>query len=277
MIKITTYNFCKGGPNFDATHMVLRELSIPDNHPADIVFAQELLNPNLYEDKGKATWRNAGYQDPYWRKAPTDLLQGEQSDILRWGSAIFVKEGKLEPIEIPKKLEGWVVGARWYASLLDNPFGSSINVFCVHTATLQKSNYYPWQAQEVCECLAQVIGDENAIVAGDFNITISAPSDIEQTKDDALFQPIRDYIRRTLNLINCWQFVNANQPLKPTHSSSHHIDAIFVSAPLARYLHACEIRDPWILGDHKPVVATFSNDLPRFKERKWLEGTYFAR
>jgi endonuclease/exonuclease/phosphatase family metal-dependent hydrolase len=263
MINVATYNFCKGGtPDYNDTHRVLKDLD------PSILFAQELLEPKHYEERGTETWKSLGYTGLIWSKAPTDRPPAPVKEMPRWGSAIFIKVGTLKQIEIPERLEGWIVGATWHSTTLDSTLGSPIKVFSVHTPTMQNSNYYLWQAQEVCECLAQAIGDENAIVAGDFDITISTPANEQRKKDDDLFRSVRDYIRRTLNLLNCWQLINANQPLKSTHGKNSHIDAIFVSAPLSKYLKSCEIREAWNLGDHKPVIATFSNDLPTFKERK---------
>lgn len=269
-MNVATYNFCNGGPNWDATHTILNELD------ADIVFAQELRNPSLYQENGTFTWDECHYLKPHWAKAPTDRPRTEYTDSQRWGSAIFIKEGRLEPVEVDPKLNGWVVGAEWHSTAVENTFGSPIKVFSVHTPTLQSANYYLWQAQEVCEYLEKTIAGQNAIVAGDFNITISTPHPEQRRENDSLAQEIRDYIRRTLNLLNCWQLTNSNLPLIPTHGEKSFIDAIFISAPLARFLKSSEIRESWKLGDHKPVVAHFSNQMPQFKPRKWPEGTYFS-
>jgi exonuclease III len=264
-MKVVTYNFCKGGPNYDALHGVLTTLQ------PGILFAQELRNPQDYVNKKHTVdWRTLGYQDHIWCPVPGNY-EG-------WGSAIFMKRGAISRrIDIPKELRGWVIGGECDLSvLLDQQPGPTLKLFSVHTPTRHPINCYPVQAQGVLEFLKEEQKlDASILVAGDFNVTIGVRGQNEEPRMTPMEHSFITYFRRSLGLINCWQAIHPNTPLPRTfrrESSTArvpHIDGIFISAPLDRYLHTCRVEDvvpDWPTRDHNPVVAEFDTEMPVFEK-----------
>lgn len=263
-INVATYNFCQGGFNdYSAMHMVLNELK------ADILFAQEILHPDLYVNEGELTWKKLRFACPLWQEAPSfnqSQSTNEQKTKPRWGSAVFIKQGSLVPIDVPESFSGWVVGAIAAAPFIEEVFGAPIKLFSVHTPTVEPNNY-PEQLMHVCKFLKDHVADENAIVAGDFNITISDSTHSDFNSDDPTAREVRNYMSSTLKLTNCWRAMNPDARLEYTfqrYKSRNHLDAIFISNRLAGHLQSCRIlhkdnlaNPKWQLGDHWPVVACF--------------------
>jgi exonuclease III len=262
-MKVVTYNFCKGGPNFHALHKVLAELQ------PDILFAQELRDPQRYVAETKVSLRTLGYQNPIWCPVP------DNSE--RWGSAIFTKRDVLTPIDIQGPLRGWVVGGECDLLQLFDQQPGPLKLFSVHTPTRDDGNHI-CQLQLALEYIAEYIAthesDASLLVAGDFNVTISSREPSDDARTTSLEQEISTYFRRTLGLINCWQTIHPSAPLSPTYHSylsKTHIDGIFISAQWCKYLKTSSIvgENHWTIGgDHYPVIADFDSEKPEFRKTR---------
>ena len=89
----------------------------------------------------------------------------------RWGSAIRVARGQLEPIAV-RGFAGWVAGARWLA-----PHGEALGVFSVHAP--HGEGGYCGRMHRIVDAIgaaARRAGTSDIVVGGDFNICISARS-----------------------------------------------------------------------------------------------------
>jgi exonuclease III len=249
-MKLASYNFCQGGANYDACYRILQKLD------ADIVLGQELRAPHEYLSKAARTWRDLGYQDPVYAQVPSN----------EWGSAIFLKKGTAQVISIPDHLFGWIVGVVITGREWVNPDCAFLKVFSVHTPTRKLNNDYFRQAQEVLDFLQTQGVGKQTILGGDFNVTISNQHPSNPT------QRFVDFFRSTLGVLNCWQIINANQPLPRTFhgtpTSNQHIDGIFISPDWYRYLQSSWIvgsqKGDWPDGDHYPVICEYGDSaIPR--------------
>lgn len=260
-MRIATYNFNQGGPeDYQAPFRVLKDLQ------PDILCAQELCNPDVYVQKTGKSWIEQGYINPIWHPVFSHR---------RWGSAIFLRTGTVKEVPIINpKLQGWLVGVEIPPEHPLSLFHAPILLFSLHIPSKKTNNYYIWQAQEVLEYIFQHHKSDKIILAGDFNIEISARHPSENGNLDLLEQEIREYIRQNLNLVNSWQLLHPNQSLPSTYigrGNGTHIDAILINAEIQRYLKTCTIitreQYQWKNADHCAIVAEFSTEIKHFKQR----------
>lgn len=258
-MRIATYNFCRGGTDFNAPYRILQILQ------PDILFAQEVLPPSVYEEKAVQTWEDAGYAYPIWKGTPSHG---------KWGSAIFFKERPFRKIEDFDTLTGWMIGIELDASDPLNHTQQPLKLISVHTPT-KENNFYPYQAQDMLVELRKHIYGTPTVMGGDFNVTISARNRTETPEVLPVEEEIMRFMRRTLGLVNCWQVANPNTILPRTFhgtaTSNSHIDGIFVSSDFYKNIENCWIvgsqRGQWTEGDHYPVIAEFSNQDVEFKKQ----------
>ena len=210
--------------------------------------------------------KQLGYNDPHHDVVPTHR---------QWGSGIFLKSGTVKEVVINNQyINGWLVGVEFDVDHPLNIFNTPFTLFTIHTPTKTENNVYIWQLQEVLEYIYQHHKDDTIILAGDFNVEMSERGAGEHRKNESLEQEIREYLRRNLDLVNCWQLLHPNKPLPSTYvgqGNGTHIDGIFVTSKLQRFLRSCSVipkeQYQWTYADHCAVVAEFSTEELIFKPR----------
>lgn len=240
-MKIATYNLRLGGKADQRIHWTqIFEVGNPD-----ILLLQETCHPQQYvtgefweSHQHQMRWVNVGNN--------------------AWGSAVFVRSGSVQPIEVPD-FEGNVVGVE-VAEFAWTPLrGRTLRIFGVHAPAPYKPSI-----NRLLDWVATLPDDADLIIGGDFNLTVGARHPAEASKDQDLWLLKR--LRQEFGLMSCWQAANPNRNLAQTlrwdrdRGTPYHCDGIFVPAAWYRYLDQCEVLSSpmWEeLSDHNPVVATF--------------------
>ena len=242
-MKIATYNLRAGGRRGNRVHW--RRLR--DDLAADILLVQETHHPSHYLEP---EFYAANAQQMVWLAAP-----GRQ-----WGSALYVRSGRLRPIPLPKH-NGYVVAAEVTGSEWSRRTGKPLLVGSLHVPAP-----YTRAMREILDGLAALETTHDLILGGDFNLAVGQRHASEPVPGDPPWLLRR--LRREFNLMSCWQAVHPNQDLAQTlrwarnPATPYHCDGIFVPAAWYRYLEDCQvISDPsWhSLSDHNPVVATLES------------------
>lgn len=246
-MKIATYNLRSGGKAGNRIHWQ----KILDEVNPDIFLVQESLHPSMYLPE--ALYQQQAAQ-MHWQNVATHE---------RWGSAIYIRRGKVSPLEpLSKEFAGWVTGVEVTDFGWPLPEGRSLYVFSLHAPSVNSS--YVKQVNAILNCIqAQIPGDADVIIDGDFNLTVGFRHPAEQLQQN---QPrLMARFQRELGLMNCWQMANPNQDLPQTLRWSSnkalpfHCDGIFVPAYWYPYLDSATVlsgHDWDALSDHNPVVAT---------------------
>ena len=240
-MNIATYNLRFGGKASNRVHWQ----RIFDVAAPDIFLVQETCGPDKYltpeqlaKHQAQVHWMNVGN--------------------VSWGSAVFVRSGRISPIVIPD-YAGYVVGVEVKGFGWPDAAKRPLRIFSVHVPAPYKK---PMHA--ILDFIKSLPNADqyDHIIGGDFNLTtgVRHPSEKRQAHDLWLL----DRLRKEFNLMNCWQVANPNRDLPQTlrwgrdKAEPYHCDAIFVPAHWYRYLDACEVlhSPEWdALSDHYPVVA----------------------
>ena len=243
-MRIVAYNFRAGGKRGEQNQW---SKLLTDFAP-DIIFAQETRNPALE------------VPERYQINPDRFIWQPVNS---RWGSALFIKDGDFEPLDLPG-YEGWVVGAEISKP---NWFGAGqrpLRVFSVHGPTRKGSNYIK-EMNLILDQLTQLSRDADLIIGGDFNIAASFRHEGELMKTGRANEKVLTRLHTDFSLKSCWQTANPDQPLAQTlrwgsnKTTPYHCDGIFTPVTWDQFLQSClVISEGWeALSDHNPVVATF--------------------
>ena len=240
-MKVATYNLRAGGRRNARIHW---RRMIEDFAP-EILLVQETRHPSAYlEPEFYAA--NAGRI--HWRAAPGRL----------WGSAIFVRSGRVKPITLPV-YSGYIVAAEVRASDWSRRSGRPLYVVSLHVPAPYKR-----PMNEVLDFVATLKSTHDLVLGGDFNLAVGVRHVGESVAADPPWLLRR--LRREFNLMSCWQAVHPNRDLAQTlrwsgnPATPYHCDGVFVPASWYRFLEDCQvISDPgWdVLSDHNPVIATF--------------------
>lgn len=243
-MKIATYNLRKGGAA--RTHWA----TLLEQHAVDLLLLQESYPPDIHlpplvfpTARGRAVW--------------------EMVEHNGWGSAVFARDGRIEPLAVPG-FPGWVVGAEirgasWHASRKQ-----STCVFSIHAPS--RAGSYSKQVNNLLDAIGQIAAGREIILGGDFNLTISPglTSDQAISKAD---RAIHARLADEFQLLNCWRAANQAAPLQQTLRWSsnplfpYHCDGLFVPQSWQARLQSSSVLagDDWNrLSDHNPVVATFA-------------------
>jgi exonuclease III len=250
-MKIVSYNLHYGGHTRQDNHW---ERILKFN--PDFVLAQESFNPEKYLPKGDF---NSIARSVIWHPTGSE-----------WGSAILSTRHELDPFQIPKEFEGWVVGGK----IADFSIGGSprpLNVFSVHTPS---PGPYEKKVHDILDYIQEITRDSDCdlIIGGDFNITTAVRHPTEGLENEGLKNTkvelaIIDRLRKKFGLINSWQAVHPNRSLPQTlrwtgnKNEPYHCDGIFIPHSWLRHLESCEVvaTDGWSeMSDHNPIVATFN-------------------
>ncbi|MFN8457858.1 MAG: hypothetical protein U0401_24945 [Anaerolineae bacterium] len=219
----------------------------------DIIFAQETRDPRLevpehYQlNPDRFVWRPANH---------------------RWGSALFIRGGEVKPLHLPE-FEGWVVGAE-----VNNPnWPRPLRVFSLHVPT-RKNGSYVKQMGFILDEIAQLSGEAELLIGGDFNITASFRHHSEERKTGKADEALLARLSNQFGLKSCWQTANPDQPLAQTlrwvsnKTTPYHCDGIFAPIVWGHHLESCRVFSAgWeTLSDHNPVVATFNLYTPGYHQ-----------
>jgi endonuclease/exonuclease/phosphatase family metal-dependent hydrolase len=241
-MKIATYNLRAGGRRGERVHWRrLIEVFEPE-----ILLVQEARHPSHY-------------LEPDFYAANANRIQWRAAPDRKWGSAIFVRSGRLKPITLPDH-NGFVTAAEVTGSDWSTHTGRPLYVVSLHVPAPYKR-----PMNEILDFIATLENTHDLILGGDFNLAVGVRHASEPLASDPPW--LLQRLRREFNLMSCWQAVHPNRDLAQTlrwagnPSAPYHCDGIFVPATWYRYLEACQvISDPsWdVLSDHNPVVVTLA-------------------
>jgi exonuclease III len=215
-----------------------------DVYDPDILLVQETRHPAEYLP---ADFYAANARRIHWLPARDG----------RWGSAIYVRSGRLRPLALPS-YNGFVTAAEISGSDWSRRTRRPLRVFSLHVPAPYKR-----PMGEILDHLASLDGRHDLILGGDFNLAVGVRHAGEAIPSDPPW--LLQRLRREFNLLSCWQAVHPNRDLAQTlrwarnPATPYHCDGIFVPAAWYRYLEDCQvITDPdWdALSDHNPVVVT---------------------
>ena len=251
-MKIVTFNLkYNGAGSQDWSHLV-------ETFDADILLLQETRAPAAALES-KTVWRHAGGY--------------------KWGSAIYIKRGKITPLELDS-FEGWLVGVEVEGFPFSHQAGRPLRIFSLHAPPKSVSGLnYPETVGKMLDVISQHRKDADLVIGGDFNLLSLGERHDSELKADgsswkttAVEKQIQARLRSEFGLVNCWQSANPGVPLSQTLRYSknpipaYHCDGIFVPAawgtPISRVMGNTELYENKPLGrrtsDHNPVLATFT-------------------
>lgn len=191
----------------------------------------------------------------------------ELVDGIKWGSAVVLSSGRIEPIAIPDD-RGWVVGGEVVGGnlLRDDRRLFAFSLHSPSSSNTSKRQSYVKEVDAVVSVLESMVPSEcDLILGGDFNFTIGErqPGEFRETKKSE-----RDVIQRMaeLGLSSCWTMSHPNLPLEqtlrwvsdkaPHKSTPFHCDGLFVPHRWRDQVN-CEVftSECYRVSDHNPVVA----------------------
>lgn len=219
----------------------------------DLLLLQESSAPDRYAvpDCG-GSW--------LWRRTATT----------RFGSAIWVRRGSLEPVAVPG-FEGWLTAA--IVTGLASPAGAGAELFVVSLHAPQGPGGYVRTVDRMLDALAPLRAGRATILAGDFNMATGRRGPGEPIGTTAPERRVLDRLEGEFGLIGCWQAANPGRPLAQTlrwvgnRDTPYHCDGVFAPVSWATALAGCTVLPsdhPSVAGqhgrewsDHNPVAARF--------------------
>lgn len=238
-MRVVTYNLRKGGARRSHWRTLL------DEHDADLLLLQESYSPLIHLAGGIHADRSDRW---VWRRASSNT----------WGSAIFCRWGRLEPISV-RGYDGWAVGALLTGLPSATGIRGPLAVFSVHVP--HGPGGYHGQADAIMQRLAPVLKCHRALVGGDFNVRVNDPHRPERVRAPSRFQWD---VEEQWQLTNCWRHCHPQAPAPHTlrwtrdPRTLYSCDGLFVSKRLAGRLENCEVKSgpQWnSLSDHNPMFV----------------------
>lgn len=246
-MRVVTYNLRMGG----ARRIHWRTLL--DEHDADLLLLQESYPPSIHLAGSPHARRNDRW---VWRRASTNT----------WGSAIFSRWGKLEPISI-RGYNGWAVGALLTGLPRAAGIRGPLAVFSVHVP--YGPGGYHGQAHTIMKRLSPALQRYRALVGGDFNVRVNDPHRPERVRASARFQwDIEDQWQLT----NCWRHCHPQVPAPHTlrwtrnPETLYSCDGLYISNRLAVRVANCEVKSGPLwngLSDHNPMFVELRSAAPK--------------
>lgn len=261
-MKIACYNLRAGGRAGNRVHWN----RVIESYDPEIFLVQETRHPSEY------------LSTEFWEEHASRIVWQAAPDR-KWGSAIFVRSGRLKPIQLPE-FGGHIVAAEIVQNSWSQRTLRPIRVFSIHVPAPYKR---PMHA--ILDYLGSLDKKCDLVVGGDFNLATGIRHQSEPLPTDPPF--LLQRMRRELNLMSCWQTVHPNRNLAQTlrwtgrPKMPYHCDGIFVPATWYRFLDDCEVvtDSAWhSLSDHNPVVATFGETVQvpprrhRPRRRRWVRS-----
>lgn len=246
-MKIATYNLRFGGKVSQRIHgsQIFKVVN------PDIFLVQETCHPMMYMT---TQLYDTCRVQMHWVKV------GQNN----WGSAVFVRSGKIKPIIMPE-FEGSLVGVKVEGCEWSRITERSLCIFSLHAPSP-----YERSVNQMLDFISTLSSDFDLIIGGDFNLTTGVRHPKEKLQDQSLW--LLERLRKEFNLMSSWQATNPNQDLPQTlrwnrdTTQPYHCDGIFVPACWYKYLDSCEVLSSPIwekLSDHNPVVATLTSTVKR--------------
>ena len=235
-MRIASYNIRSGGKGGAFSQWQ----SIMSHASPDILLVQESYDPKKYIDP---IFYEQNQNQFIWQPKPSN----EQR--IQWGSAIYVRTGKIKPIQPPEKYQGYVIGAEvegfvWGQEELN------LRILNFHAPTPYKASF-----NEILDWLVSSFDFEDGylwVIGGDFNDAISLAVNL---------------LRIELGMIPCWQNMNEYSfeilPTLRQRGKLYYCDGIFVPAVWYQWMYYPEmlILSDWeSLSDHDPVIASFLDE-----------------
>jgi endonuclease/exonuclease/phosphatase family metal-dependent hydrolase len=239
-MKIAAYNLRAGGRRGDRVHWQ----RLLDLYAPDVLLMQETHAPETYLTP---EFYAANRQRLHWQAAPGR----------KWGSAIYVRTGRLRPIALPLHA-GYVVAAEVSGSDWSRRTGRPLRIASLHVPAPYKR-----PMGELLDFFATLGPRHDWIMGGDFNLAVGVRHAGESVPADPPWLLTR--LRREFNLMSCWQAVHPNRDLAQTlrwagnPAAPYHCDGVFVPAHWYRHLEDCQVLadEHWDrLSDHNPVIVT---------------------
>jgi endonuclease/exonuclease/phosphatase family metal-dependent hydrolase len=240
-MRIAAYNLRAGGKRGARMHW----RRIIDEFSPEILLVQETYHPSVYLEP---EFYAANANRIYWQAAPGR----------KWGSAIYVRSGRLNPFSLPQH-DGSIVAAEITRSEWSRRTRRPLRVASLHVPAPYKR-----PMNEILDFFATLPGTHDWVLGGDFNLAVGVRHAGEPVPSEPPWLLRR--LRREFNLMSCWQAVHPNRDLAQTlrwsrnPATPYHCDGIFVPAAWYRHLEDCQVISgpSWDgLSDHNPVVATF--------------------
>lgn len=239
-MRIVTYNLRNGGAKKHRHWSKIIETLDPD-----LFFAQETRDPSYH--------------------LPADFYRVNRGRLLwnavpgyRWGSALFIKSGKIEPLSLDL-FPGWIVGAEVTVPEIGQL--GPLRILNLHAPTLKQSTYVK-VIHAVLDKLAPLRGEGQWVIGGDFNLKTASRHSSQFS--DAVRKAEMKVIERLVGefgVVSAWDAMNPGQPHAQTlrwgrNGSPYHCDGIFIPQTWAEQLKECRVisAPEWVaMSDHYPV------------------------
>ena len=251
--RLVAYNLGQGGSKDPA----LWQRLLPDLAP-DLFFVQESRDP-------ASSWLTALPATQPGSLLWTSVPGG------RWGSGLWVRSGKLIPLEVPGDFAGRVVAAAIEGLAWPGVGIMPVVAMSIHAPTRKGSSYIK-EVERILDFASTLAEGRPLIMAGDFNVAVGLRDPGLPLYNTRGERAILRRLREELDLVACWQTAHPGEPLARTlrwmrksDSLPYHCDGIFVPAEWTSALHGCDVleAEEWCaLSDHNPVIATLAFDNP---------------
>lgn len=272
-MRIITYNLYKGGIGNQHWSLVI------DAFDPEILLVQESFPPE-----------QSGLPQDLRKQAVWCAVSSDKYGILKWGTAVYAKCGKVTELE-SGNFRGGLVGVEIEGMAHPGLAGRCLRVFNLHAPTDKGWASTIKSVNEMLDTIAEIgksRGDADLIIGGDFNLYSLGERHKSEIKEGKPWKTLPEEskistrLQKEFRLINCWQTANPGVPLVQTLRwsgevrpkdcpkcppvQSYHCDGIFVPAFWPGRLFCTVVNNEEWTGrndgrlprsDHNPVVATF--------------------
>lgn len=253
-LRMVAYNLGQGGRR-DAGAW-LRLLGPP---APDLLFVQESRDPahswltELPVDaRGQCLW--------------------EEAASSRWGTALWVRGGRLTPLPVPQAYRGRVVAAAVEGLTWPVVGRATVAALSIHAPTAKGSSYIK-EVGRILDLAVEIAAGLPLVLGGDFNVAVALRQPDHALYNSAGERTLLVRLRDELGLLPCWQVAHPGEEpartlrwMRRLDSLPYHCDGLFVPAAWTTALLGCEVLEDegWrVLSDHNPVVAAFALDWQR--------------
>lgn len=241
-MRIATYNMRYGS--------AYQWYALLDAFEPDVIFAQETRNPagftsDLLRDLSGAVWTPAAHG--------------------KWGSALWVRDGAIEPVL------GMCGGSWWAAGGLITAGGQRVLACSVHTA--QAGGSYIKSTDAFLDALGAVRREHGAdlriVLGGDWNHSASDRWSGDERRNNAAETKVLARLHDEFGLRSAWSIARPDtslpQTLRWTNAPAipFHVDGVFLPVEWANRVQDVHVEagEEWkVRSDHNPVIVTLGDD-----------------
>jgi endonuclease/exonuclease/phosphatase family metal-dependent hydrolase len=183
----------------------------------------------------------------------------------RWGSGLWLREGKLTALEVPELYTGRVAAALIEGVEWPVAGKSPVVALSIHAPTRKGSSYIK-ECGYILDFAVELAEGRPLVLAGDFNVVVGMREEGQPIGISRGERVLLNRIGDELGLVPCWQTAHPGEPLARTlrwmgriESLPYHCDGIFIPAAWASALASCDVLEgeEWCaVSDHNPVVAS---------------------